>query len=98
MLVSVGKQDGAAIGQVQRYAPDATDFSPVVKALGTGMDAVLLPEGGNRVRVLAPLLAYHDIDPAQVNSSARRCGMIRRWGSSQPLVGGGSRRPIRTLG
>lgn len=57
---------GAAIGQIQRYAPDQTDLSPLVEALGRDMDAVLLPEGGNRVRVLAPLLAYHDIDPAQV--------------------------------
>ncbi len=36
-------------------------------ALGSaGFDAVLLPEGGNNLRSLAPLLPYYDIDPKEV--------------------------------
>lgn len=31
-----------------------------------GFDAVLLPEGGNNLRSLAPLLPYYDIDPKEV--------------------------------
>jgi branched-chain amino acid transport system substrate-binding protein len=30
-------------------------------------DAVLLPEGGSRLRALAPLLPYYDVDPDQVH-------------------------------
>jgi hypothetical protein len=30
------------------------------------MDALLLPEGGDRLKALAPLLPYFDVDPAQV--------------------------------
>ena len=87
-LYQSASKTGAAIGQVQRYAPDATDLSPVVKALGTAMDAVLLPEGGNRVRVLAPLLAYHDIDPAQVKFLGTALWDDPTLGLEPTLVGG----------
>ncbi|MGB0920213.1 MAG: penicillin-binding protein activator [Alphaproteobacteria bacterium] len=37
------------------------------EAIGSaGFDAVLLPEGGNNLRSLAPLLPYYDIDPKEV--------------------------------
>ena len=37
------------------------------QSLGTApFDAVLLPEGGNLLRALAPLLPYYDVDPHQV--------------------------------
>jgi len=32
----------------------------------TGYEAVMLPEGGVRLRMLGPLLPYHDVDPAEV--------------------------------
>ncbi|HYM33547.1 MAG TPA: penicillin-binding protein activator [Candidatus Cybelea sp.] len=36
-------------------------------ALGdAGFDALLLPEGGARLKALAPLLAYYDVDPGKV--------------------------------
>jgi ABC-type branched-subunit amino acid transport system substrate-binding protein len=79
---------GVSIGQVQRYAPDETDLSPIVTALGTGMDAVLLPEGGNRLRVLAPLLAYHDIDPAQVRFLGTALWDDPTLGLEPTLIGG----------
>tara|TARA_R110002096_G_scaffold5770_1_gene26515 strand:+ start:1234 stop:2460 length:1227 start_codon:yes stop_codon:yes gene_type:complete len=33
---------------------------------GTGYQAVMMPEGGVRLRMLGPLLPYHDVDPAEV--------------------------------
>jgi branched-chain amino acid transport system substrate-binding protein len=79
---------GAAIGQIQRYAPEQTDLSPLVKALGRDMDAVLLPEGGNRVRLLAPLLAYHDIDPAQIKFLGTALWDDPTLGLEPTLIGG----------
>ncbi len=78
----------AAIGQIQRYAPEETDLSPLVKALGLEMDAVLLPEGGNRVRLLAPLLAYHDIDPTQVKFLGTALWDDPSLGLEPTLIGG----------
>jgi hypothetical protein len=52
------------------------------------MDAVLLPEGGNRVRVLAPLLAYHDIDPAQVKFLGTALWDDPTLGLEPALIGG----------
>ena len=37
-------------------------------------EAILLPEGGDRLLAIAPLLPYYDIDPAKVNCSARSMG------------------------
>ncbi|MCI0430965.1 MAG: penicillin-binding protein activator [Rhodospirillales bacterium] len=79
---------GAVIGQIQRYAPEATDLSPLVLALGQEMDAVLLPEGGNRARLLAPLLAYHDIDPANVKFLGTALWDDSTLGLESTLVGG----------
>ena len=51
-------------------------------------DAVLLPEGGQRLRAIAPMLAYFDIDPAEV----RYLG-TSQWenleGSKEPVLYGG---------
>lgn len=87
-LYQTAAKSGAAIGQVQRYAPEERDLSPQVKALGQEMDAVLLPEGGNRVRGLAPLLAYHDIDPAQVKFLGTALWDDPTLGLEPTLIGG----------
>jgi hypothetical protein len=49
---------------------------------------MFLPEGGNRVRVLAPLLAYHDIDPAQVKLLGTALWDDPTLGLEPTLVGG----------
>jgi ABC-type branched-subunit amino acid transport system substrate-binding protein len=79
---------GAEIGQIQRYQPEQTDLSPLVTGLGRDMNAVLLPEGGNRVRVLAPLLAYHDVDPAQVKFLGTALWDDPTLGLEPTLIGG----------
>lgn len=59
---------GATLGPTERYDPTATDLAPTVQDLaGEGsFDAVLLAEGGARLKALAPLLPYYGIDPDQV--------------------------------
>ena len=55
----------ASVVRVARYDPATSDLSPIVRnfAQNTEFDALLIPEGGNRLRLLAPLLPYNDIDP-----------------------------------
>jgi ABC-type branched-subunit amino acid transport system substrate-binding protein len=60
---------GATLGPVEFYDASVPDLTPVVRRFAAGagdMDALLLPEGGNRLKALAPLLPYFDVDPAQV--------------------------------
>jgi ABC-type branched-subunit amino acid transport system substrate-binding protein len=60
--------DGATLARVDYYDPAQPDLTPVVKRFATAhdYDALLLPEGGARLRTLAPLLPYYDIDPEKV--------------------------------
>jgi ABC-type branched-subunit amino acid transport system substrate-binding protein len=87
-LYQSAARTGVEIGAIQRYAPEETKLSPLVTALGSEMDAVLLPEGGNRVRVLAPLLAYHDIDPAKVKFLGTALWDDPTLGVEPTLIGG----------
>jgi len=59
---------GASLGPIARYDPAAANLAPTVQNLaGQGsFDAVLLAEGGARLKALAPLLPYYGIDPDQV--------------------------------
>jgi ABC-type branched-subunit amino acid transport system substrate-binding protein len=59
---------GAELGPIERYDPNAASLAPTVQTFaGEGnFDAVLLPEGGTRLKALAPLLPYYGVDPDQV--------------------------------
>lgn len=60
---------GAELSRVGFYDPDAQDYSDAVRAMatdGTPYDAIMLPEGGLRLRALAPLLPYYGIDQVRV--------------------------------
>jgi hypothetical protein len=58
---------GVRMVTTQSYPPQASDISGPVQSLAqVGFDAVLLPEGGDRARALAPTLPYFDIDPEDV--------------------------------
>jgi branched-chain amino acid transport system substrate-binding protein len=64
---AAAEADGAALVKSDFF--DSTgDLSPVVRrfAAGAKFDALLLPVGGERLRALAPLLPYYDIDPEKV--------------------------------
>ncbi|WP_328703037.1 penicillin-binding protein activator [Arenibaculum pallidiluteum] len=61
---------GSTLVRVERYDPAAPDPSSAVRALASGgtsaFDGVVLAEGGDRLRVLAPMLPFYEIDPRRV--------------------------------
>jgi branched-chain amino acid transport system substrate-binding protein len=61
---------GAALDRIDYYDPAVQDLTPVVKrfaATAQNIDALLLPEGGARLKALAPLFPYYDVDPDKVH-------------------------------
>jgi len=63
-----GAQDvaGAQVVASVLYDTEKVNLSDEVQSLGSGFNAVLAPDTAKRMIGLAPLLAFHDIDPAQV--------------------------------
>ncbi len=59
---ALGNQGGGQQGQAASQSATAGSET----ALHPQVDAILLPEGGARLRALAPLLPYFDIDPRQI--------------------------------
>lgn len=53
-----------------------------------GFDAIMLPEGGERLLALAPLLPYYDIDPARVRLLGTGLWDDSRLGKEPALIGG----------
>ncbi|HKO09310.1 MAG TPA: penicillin-binding protein activator [Alphaproteobacteria bacterium] len=53
-----------------------------------GFDAIMLPEGGERLLALAPLLPYYDIDPARVRLLGTGLWDDARLGKEPSLLGG----------
>lgn len=69
-LRDAAQAEGAQVTTVEFYDPNTPDLSAVVKRFATAsrdMDAVLLPEGGARLRALAPILPYYDLDPEKLH-------------------------------
>jgi ABC-type branched-subunit amino acid transport system substrate-binding protein len=67
---AAAQKSGASLGRVDFYDPATQDLAPLVKrfaAAGRDFDALLLPEGGARLRTLAPLLPYYDVEPDKVH-------------------------------
>jgi branched-chain amino acid transport system substrate-binding protein len=61
--------NGATLARVEFYDPDLNSMASAVKhfaAEGVDYDALFLPEGGARLKVLVPQLPYFKIDPDQV--------------------------------
>lgn len=68
-LTQAAQRFGTQVVRVERYDPNLADPAAPVKALANGnpsLDAVLLAEGGDKLRSLAPQLAANGIDPRQV--------------------------------
>lgn len=60
---------GATLSRVEFYDPSLNSMAAAVRnfaAEGVDYDALFLPEGGARLKVLAPQLPYFKIDPDQV--------------------------------
>jgi len=59
---------GATLARIDHYDPAATNLDPAVKrfAAGAAFDALMIPDGDGRLKLLAPLLPYDGIDPDTV--------------------------------
>ena len=61
--------NGATLSRIEFYDPALNGMAAAVKRFaseGVDYDALFLPEGGSRIKVLAPQLPYFKIDPDQV--------------------------------
>lgn len=82
---------GATISPIRTYAPgSSTALSDAVKSFAAsgGYDAVLVPEGGQTILNLAPLMAYYDIDPNKVKYLGTALWADPALGREPTLVGG----------
>lgn len=66
MITGAQEVPGANIMSTILYDTNKVDLSDEVRSLGTGAQAVLAPDAAKRMLGLAPLLAYHGMDPNQV--------------------------------
>jgi len=59
---------GAELARIDYYDPAAANLDPAVKrfAAGANFDALMIPDGDGRLKLLAPLLPYDGIDPDTV--------------------------------
>jgi ABC-type branched-subunit amino acid transport system substrate-binding protein len=80
----------ASVVRVARYDPATADLSPIVQsfAQNTDYDALLIPEGGYRLRTLAPLLPYNDIDPDTIKFLGTGLWDVPGLGTEPALAGG----------
>jgi ABC-type branched-subunit amino acid transport system substrate-binding protein len=82
---------GGELVRAGTYPAESADLTPVVRGFARGergFDAVLLPEGGARLRAVAPLLPYYDIDPKTVRFLGTGLWDDPTIGSEPALVGG----------
>ncbi|MDE2227670.1 MAG: penicillin-binding protein activator [Alphaproteobacteria bacterium] len=86
----VAAASGAGVVRVATYDPATTDLAPIVQsfAQGADFDALLLPEGGTRLRLLAPLLPYDNIDPDTVKFLGTGLWDVPGLGTEPALAGG----------
>ena len=60
-------QSGREVVSVQTYEPNAQALEPAVKAVSKlGFDAIFLPEGGQMLRSLGPILTVNGVDARKV--------------------------------
>ena len=89
---------GGAVVRIVRYAPQAGEWrEPVLRLAAFGgpggggappFDAVFIPQGGAALRRIAPLLAYHDVDPGEVRFIGTSLWEEPGLGREPSLVGG----------
>ena len=86
-------QSGAEISRTRSYSPgSSSSLNDTVKSFAVGgataFDAVLVPEGGQSVLNIAPLMAYYDIDPDKVKYLGTALWADSSLGREPTLVGG----------
>lgn len=85
---------GASITRVQSYTPGGSSLTETVQSFAAGSgetfpyDAVLVPEGGQSILNVAPLMAYYDIDPNQVKYLGTALWADAALSREPTLVGG----------
>jgi ABC-type branched-subunit amino acid transport system substrate-binding protein len=90
MQADVAKDQGS-LNAISQYEPDISGLNDAVRqfaAQGTNYDAILLPDGGARLKALAPLLAYHGIDPSKIHLLGTGLWDDPSLGKESSLVGG----------
>jgi branched-chain amino acid transport system substrate-binding protein len=78
-------------GTVEFYDTGTTDMAPYVQRLAgarAGYDALLIPEGGDRLRLIAPLLPFYDIHAAEVKMLGSTLWDDPRLGAESGLAAG----------
>ncbi|HXQ52968.1 MAG TPA: penicillin-binding protein activator [Stellaceae bacterium] len=81
---------GASMSRVARYDPAATNYGSTVQSIAAGadFDAILLAEGGAKLKALAPLLPYYGIDPDKVKLLGTGLWADSSIGTEPALEGG----------
>jgi branched-chain amino acid transport system substrate-binding protein len=91
-LSAAAQKAGSRVVRLERYDPAATDFSPAVQAVASGgpgsLDAVMIAEGGQKLRSAASLLPAFQIDPVQVRLLGTGLWDDPTLGTEPALVGG----------
>ena len=91
---------GGTLAQMASYDPNSPDYTGTVEQLGLAhqrdpFDALMLPEGGTKLRQLAPLLPAFQIGPQQVQilgtglwandpAMAQQTGLAGAWFATTP--------------
>ena len=89
LLRAAAAADGAQVADIETYDPAANNAADAVRRLVPGsFDAVMLPEGGERLLALAPLFPYYDIDPTHVRLFGTGLWDDPRLGKEPALIGG----------
>jgi len=82
---------GATLSRVEFYDPAVNGVAAAVRRFageGSDYDALFLPEGGSRIKALAPQLPYFKIDPDQVKFLGTGLWDDPNIGTEPSLVGG----------
>jgi ABC-type branched-subunit amino acid transport system substrate-binding protein len=91
-LTTAASDAGARVVRTERYDPASTDLSPAVQSLASGgpgsTDAIMLADGGPKLRSVASLLPAFQVDPAQVKLLGTGLWDDPTLGTEPALVGG----------
>lgn len=83
---------GAEVVRLERFDPNVPDVSPTVRSLASAgpaaFEAVLIAEGGDRLRTIAPMLPFFEIDPRNVKLLGTGLWDDASLASEPALVGG----------
>jgi ABC-type branched-subunit amino acid transport system substrate-binding protein len=87
-LTPIARRFAASLRALPPRGPDETMADGIDPALSRPVDALLIPEGGARLRALAPLLPFFDIDPRAVKFIGTGLWDDASLGSEPALLGG----------